>query len=777
MQGNRSLSLLVILIIYASVFLSLSYTLEAKAGNAEPQSGELELTPLKKSALKESPSEPFPSEQSPSNPLPSETNKTKKTYGLQLDSKAKMSINGMVATIELEQHFQNPSEYWVEGRYVFPLPEDAAVNAMEIHIGERIIKASIKEKQQAKKIYKAAKAAGKKTGLLEQHRPNLFSQKVANIGPNETIVVKLRYIQTVAYQDETFSLRFPMTITPRYIPGNAQRSPVKHSPAKHSPVKNSPAKHTQDHRENKEEQTVHINQEHGWGWANNTSEVNDASLITPPMIENNSTETHIVNPIELTIQLDAGLPLAAIDSAYHSISVSKTGSQHTIKLSKGRVSMDRDFVLSWQAVASATPKAAMFNETIDGDDYSLVMLMPPKKNTPQDKQQSIPTETIFIIDTSGSMGGTSIKQAKTGLAYALGQLSEQDKFNIIEFNSHFSTLYPRPRLASENNINQALSFVGRLRADGGTEMLPALKAAFKQAHEKQHLKQIIFITDGSIGNEATLFDSIHQELGEARLFTVGIGSAPNSFFMRKAAEFGRGSFTYIGDINEVNKKMQALFGKINKPMMQDITIEDTQGQPLDIFPNPIPDLYQGEPIVVAIRKDYETESLIIKGSYNQEPWKKIMTFNHGKNHTGVGNIWARKKIEALLDKKRVDKEITQEKQDNIKNNIIKVALRHQLMSPYTSFVAVEDTTSRPSSETLDALKKQAVANVVAKGQSLQNVHYPQTATSLWFNLLLGFIALIAATFLQFKKAALLFSLLNFNFKNKSNIASNNNRLY
>jgi len=644
----------------------------------------------------------------------------------------------MVATVELEQHFKNPTKHWVEGRYVFPLPENAAVNAMEMRIGKRTIKASIKEKDEAKKVYQEAKSAGKKTGLLEQHRPNLFSQKVANIGPEETIVVRLRYIQTVNYQNDTFSLRFPMTITPRYIPGTPN------------------TKYTENHIDNKEnnikeEPTIHIDKQHGWGWANNTDSVTDANHITPPMIHNSSTETHIVNPIELNIQLNAGLPLASIESDYHSISMSKIGPQHSIKLSKSKVTMDRDFVLSWQAVASATPSAAIFNETIDGDDYSLVMLMPPHQ---KNKQHRINTETIFIIDTSGSMGGTSIQQAKTGLAYALGQLDEQDKFNIIEFNSDFSTLYPRPLLASKKNIKKALSFVGRLRAGGGTEMLPALTAAFKQTNPqgyqkenekaltKHYLKQVIFITDGSVGNEAALFSNIHQQLGQARLFTVGIGSAPNSFFMRKAAEFGRGSFTYIGNVNEVNEKMQTLFSKIHNPTMRDITIEDAQGRSLDIFPKPIPDLYQGEPIIAAIRNDYETQSLIIKGTYHNQQWKRTVAFNHGKSHQGIAHVWARKKVESLLDKER-----TEGKQDSIKKDITEVALRHQLISPYTSFVAVEELISRPKKE---ALNKKTVPNVIAKGQNLQHVNYPQTATPLWFNLFSGLMALVAATILRFK---------------------------
>jgi len=690
----------------------------AIANTQESRSGELELMAMNTEGNSES----------------TKNNKRSTLLSLQLDSKANISINGMVATIELEQHFQNPSDQWVEGRYVFPLPEGAAVNAMEILIGKRLIKATIKEKNEAQKIYKAAKAAGKKAALLEQHRPNLFSQKITTIGPKENIVVKLRYIQTIHYADNTFSLRFPMTITPRYIPSskNAFRQTGQlNTPQENKQVIEDTA------------QDLYIDQQHGWGWAQNTTQVPDANLVTPPMEVNTSTEARLLNPIELTITLDAGLPLASIDSAYHSISVSKMNSQHSISLSKGKVSMDRDFVLSWQPVAATVPTAALFNETIDGDDYSLIMLMPPKQTA---TQQTIKKETIFIIDTSGSMGGTSIKQAKAGLAHALEQLHENDKFNIIEFNSDFSMLYSRPRIVNQDNINRALSFIGRLRADGGTEMLTALNAAFLQTHDDEYLKHIIFITDGSVGNETALFKSIHHQLGSARLFTVGIGAAPNSFFMSKAAEFGRGSFTYIGDVNEVKEKMQALFSKINNPSMRDITIEDAQGRPLEIFPKPIPDLYQGEPLLASIRKDYETNTLIIKGTYNKQPWQQSVSFNHGKNHKGIANIWARKKIEALLDQER-----TEGKNDISKQNILNVALRHQLMSPYTSFVAVEEIISRPSEQ---KLTKRAVPNLVAKGQQLQNVNYPQTATPLWLHIMLGLASMLAASILRFVKKTL-----------------------
>ncbi|MGH1485608.1 MAG: marine proteobacterial sortase target protein [Cellvibrionaceae bacterium] len=667
-----------------------------------------------------------------------EQGKQTQISGLHIESRATMRISGMVAAVELTQRFKNPSQQWVEGRYVFPLPENSAVNAMEMIIGDRRIKGIIKEKQEAKKIYTEAKAAGKKTSLLQQHRPNLFSQKVANIGPEEEITITLRYTQTVDYNKGLFSLRFPMTLTPRYIPGKTMASIDKKNDI-------TEAQHTNPDIDDK-----------GWGWSTPTNSVNDAHLITPPMVKHHSSNIKKQNPIEINIILDSGLPLAAVNSAYHDIIIKKQENKHIITLAEGSVSMDRDFDLSWQPVEKSVPQAAIFNETIDGDDYSLVMLMPPSsKSSNKKKGQTIPKETLFIIDTSGSMGGTSIKQAKAGLEFALQQLSPNDRFNIIEFNSNHSLFQQQPIAANKTNITKGINFVRGLQAGGGTNMLPALNEAFHQKNEETHLKQIIFITDGSVGNEEQLFLSINKNLNNARLFTVGIGSAPNSFFMRKSAEFGRGSFTYIGDINEVNIKMATLFTKITQPTMRDITIETdppsiNSKQILDIFPKRIPDLYNGEPIIVAIRKDYELSKLTIKGNHKNQAWAQSLALKNGKHNPGIGTLWARYKIESLLDEKRSG--ATEEK---IKPKVIAVALTHQLMSPYTSFVAVEEKISRPANQTV---KKSAIPNLVAKGQQLQNVNYPQTATPLWINILIGSLAFIIIILLQS----------NLNFRGKKN---------
>ena len=654
-----------------------------------------------------------------------EGDKPIKLSGLHIESQAKMNISGMVAVVELTQTFKNPSDQWVEGRYVFPLPEDSAVNAMEMIIGDRRIKGIIKEKQEAKKIYTEAKAAGKKTSLLQQHRPNLFSQKVANIGPQEQITVTLRYSQTVAYEKGLFSLRFPMTLTPRYIPGSTIKQ-----------------ENLDTSSEDKQAQSNNLTvSDKGWGWAEPITAVKDAHLITPPIVKNNARGITQKNPINIDIILDSGLPLATINSAYHDITIKKQENKHVISLAEGSVSMDRDFDLSWQPIEQATPQAAIFNETINGDDYSLIMLMPPYASNENSKASAriIPKETIFIIDTSGSMGGTSITQARAGLEFALRQLDPNDRFNIIEFNSSYSLFSQQPIFATKANINKGIRFVRGLQAGGGTEILPALNEAFHQKNEETHLKQVIFITDGSVGNEEQLFHSINKNLGNTRLFTVGIGSAPNSFFMRKAAEMGRGSFTYIGDINEVNEKMAGLFTKITQPTMRDISIKTDPPSPnsqeiLDIFPKRIPDLYHGEPIIVAIRKDYELPKLTIKGIYQKNPWEQSLTLSNGKHNPGIGTLWARYKIESLLDEKR-----SGVSEDTIKPKVISVALTHQLMSPYTSFVAVEEKISRPTDK---ALKQSAIPNLLAKGQQLQNINYPQTATPLWLNILIGLIAVL-----------------------------------
>ena len=660
---------------------------------------------------------------------------------LHLDSHAEVDINGPIASVNLVQDFKNDTDEWLDAVYVFPLPENAAVNHMEMQIDDRRIVGKIKEKKEAKKIYQEAKKAGKKAALTEQQRPNLFTQKVANIAPHQTIRISIRYTQLLNMQKNNFEWRLPTTITPRYIPGKKlnQQSHQEHGTQDDDLQYNEQTSQEEYLTEHQAANSLSISlNQFGWGFP--TDQVTDAHHITPYMVTANNGE--IINPISISIRLNSGLPLASIDSPYHDLTIKKEQNIHTIHLANHKESMDRDFVLSWQAVASAVPSAGFFSEKVNDEHYGLIMLLPPSNNT---HITNLPREMIFVIDTSGSMQGTSINEAKASLKMALARLNSQDKFNIIEFNSYHSSLYATTRWATPENITQATQWVNRLTADGGTEMLPALKTTLSQLNQDSELlQQIVFITDGSIGNERALFSTIHHKLHNARLFTVGIGSAPNSFFMRKAAEFGRGTFTHIGKLEEVEEKMENLFLKLESAVATNIQI--TWPNDVEFYPNHIPDLYHGEPLVIAAKVEDLSGELIITGHTENQFWSESIQMNEARNDNGIASVWARQKIESLEDKK-----ISEGQSEMLKQAIIDVALKHNLMSSHTSFVAVEEKVSRP--QHIDP-KLKLIPNAVAFGQKPQQgtIVLPKTATNAELGAWLGsFFFILFMLFIRMKK--------------------------
>lgn len=618
------------------------------------------------------------------------------TRATQLQGHADIQISGMIAKVDLTQSFINTSDEWLEGIYVFPLPETAAVNHMAMHFGGRTIIGEIKEKNLAKKIYKEAKQSGKKASLVSQQRPNLFTQKVANIAPGETIAVTIHYLQKVDYASGQFSIHFPMTLTPRFIPGSTQVSDAE------------------------------FYEIDGLGWAKPTDQVQDADQITPYMTQ----DSHDSNLFSLNIELNTGLPMASIDSLYHEIDIQKQANGHHINLRNSQVKMDRDFVLNWRPANGFAPEAAAFKETVNGEDYLLLMMLPPQK---QITEQQLARDLIFIIDTSGSMGGTSIVQAKQSLDLALSRLKEDDYFNVIEFNSTHRNLYPSPRPATSDNIAKAKRWVSELQARGGTNMFPALHDAFQQMEEMQKLKQLVFITDGAVGNEAQLFQLINDQLGDSRLFTVSIGSAPNRFFMRKAAELGRGSFTHIGKVSEIKDKMESLFTKLESAIVSHIDID--WPAEVESYPERVPDLYFGEPVLVAAKMPTASGEVSISGVTAQNQWQRELNIELKAQSAGVASIWARSKIESIQDK--LHRGMSEE---NVRNAILPLALEHSLLSAYTSFVAVEQEISRPQDKDLQT---NAIPNLVAQSQNPQpqTLAYPQGATSSSLTLLLGFCSL------------------------------------
>lgn len=603
-----------------------------------------------------------------------------------LSQHADIDISGMTARTKLIQKFKNPGSEWIEASYVFPLPDESAVDTLYMIVGERRISGIIKEKEEAKAIYKKAAAEGKKASLVVQKRPNIFVTSVANIGPGEEVTIEIQYQQKVMLKDGVFSLRFPMAITPRYQPLGGGSLQELSSPSLSSFTEG--------------------------GWSAGDGEESDVHLQT------------LINVV-----LASGFDIGSLRSLYHGIIDDEKEGVHTIRLN-GIVKADRDFVLEWEAKNSKEIQAALFTEQMDSKQYALIMLTPPTVKN----RAHVPRELVYILDISGSMSGKSIREAKKSLLYSLDDLHDYDRFNIIVFNNNAGRMFEKPVAATSQNIEGAKKFINGLEAEGGTEMAPALELAFENK-TPELMRQIVFITDGAVGNELELFKLIQQNLGDSRLFTVGIGSAPNMYFMSRAASFGRGTYTAIGDLNEVNEKMGLLLHKLSSPVSQNLKLVTDNGQMIESYPSPIPDLYMGEPLVITAKVPDDTESLVLSGTVAGQSWSSSLAIKKGAEKTAIAKVWARDKIRHLMDSRVGGNPI-----EEIKNEIVATALKYHLVSKYTSLVAVEEKVSRPENARLQQLD---VAKKLPHGMQLSSIYGggAKTATPASLLTLLGVICL------------------------------------
>ena len=629
-----------------------------------------------------------------------------------LSTDVQIAVTGIIARATVRQEFTNPSHKkgdWLEGIYVFPLPETAAVDHLRMHVGKRIIEGQIKERGEAKKAYEKAKQEGKGTSLVEQERPNIFTTSVANIGPGERIIVEIEYQETIRYDQGTFHLRFPMAAGQRYIPG--------------TPV------------------IVEGQEQNGSGTMLDTDRVPDASRITPPT-QKPSQES--INPVSLTLSLTPGFPVANVESLFHPVIViPDPDGGYQVSLKKDAVSADRDFQLTWSPAPSLEPSATILTEQLNGETYSLLMVMPPTQQ--HDAAPHKPRDLTFVIDTSGSMAGPTIEQAKSALATALTRLTTQDRFNGIQFNNTVRSLFSAPQPVTTAAMRKAIRYVEDLSADGGTEMLPALRQALKSPQDSTRLQQIVLITDGQVGNEDELFELLDHRLGTRRVFTIGIGSTPNSHVMRKTAEFGRGTFTYVGNIREVKDKLDALFKKLEQPVLNDIQLDLTGWAGLEQYPSRIADLYEGEPIVLTLKATSLPDQTILRGQIGTQPWSLPLSMTHRTNRGGLSVYWARQKISALMDEA-----FTGTAEETVRKGVLDVALAHHLVSKYTSLVAVDVTAARPVSKPESELPQGTKSSEDQEKTAM--IGLPKTGTNGQLQLLLGLLLLAAAAILWRKRS-------------------------
>ena len=623
---------------------------------------------------------------------------------LALDTSIQLDITGLIARVEITQKFTNQGINWAEGIYRFPLPEGAAVDRMLVKVGDRILEGEIQEKETARRTYQKAREAGKTASIVEQQRRNQFETRLANIGPGEAIEITISYLQNVSYSDLSYHLRLPMTFTPRWEPGQQSVSSLLSSMQQ-----------------------------------------------TPQLVASSSTG----HRLKLHANLVSAVEYAAIESRYHDVDIRQVDNGYRIELLNPDEAANRDFELSWTPALQTHPSTSLttFN---DGDSvYAQLMLAPPLEDaiTPQAR------EVILIIDTSGSMEGASIVQAKASLSHALKSLGPDDYFNLLQFNSNTEQLFDQSVAVTQASLYTAQNFINRLSAEGGTDMAPAINLALNMPRMPQLMRQVVFITDGAVGNETQLLQMVAKDLGDSRMFTVAIGYAPNSWFMRKAAEIGRGSYIHIGKPIEVEEQMSALWGRIQLPALTDICVD--WGDSAEFYPEIIPDLYAGEPLWLLARLPSEPTMIGLCGSLNGSDWNlNINGWDKARAGTGregglghaaasgsggdnLAKLWARKKIEALEDSLMfgADPEFT-------RLEITEVALDYGLLTSHTSLVAVDKTPRRSSSE---ALAQSDIPGLLPAGSSARLAGYPSTATGWVSQLLLSLLVLLLAT------AMLLFS--------------------
>lgn len=616
-----------------------------------------------------------------------------------VDIDVELGVTGLMARGIVRQTFSNPASEVIEAVYVFPLPERAAVDAMEMIIGDRRLVAVIEEREEAKAVYERAKEEGRKAGLLEQERPNLFSISVANINPGEEVAVRLEYSEELSYRDGTFGLAFPLTFTPRYTPAAAGKGCETSEPGDEEA---SPAR------------------------------------IGGPFVGPGSA---LVPRATIVVRIRPGLPLESVHSPSHRITVAQKEDVWHVRPAGEPVVADRDFVLSWRPLHDENPAGAIFVEERDGERYALLMLLPPTADS--EAGWGLPTETLFIIDVSGSMAGPSIRQARAAILQALDSLRAGDTFNLLKFNNtHYAF---RDRFVSAGGIDMAAAraWVEGLEADGGTEILPALIRGMEMMADADPwpVQRIILITDGAVGNEEAVSAAVARSLGAARLHIVGIGPAPNRFLMREVARFGRGACEFIVADSELGERMEAFLGRVDRPVMRDLSLDWDGAPPLESYPERLPDLHAGEPLFVSLKLSPAmrgARALLVGRLAEGEIGTDLKIAPNAPRGAGVATRWARAKVRSLLDGLHRGADPAQ-----VRAAVIAVARRFNLVTRYTSLVAVEEY--RTAEGTWTTLP---VANSLPRGSRLRMGVLPQGGTAGPLILVIGFVLTCAGATLS-----------------------------
>jgi len=556
----------------------------------------------------------------------------------------KGQISGYIATVNVTQQFHNPYDEKIEAVYVFPLPQNAAINEFIMSIGKRRIRGIIRERRQAERIYRQARSQGHVASLLTQERPNIFTQKVANIEPSKQIAVNIKYFNSLTYVDGWYEFVFPMVVGPRFNPpgftegvGAAAR-----------------------------------------GKAGISGQKSELQYLKPGERSGHD--------ISLAVDIDAGVTIEQLVCSSHVISNSSSArDKRTVKLSSLDSIPNKDFVLRYK-VAGRTVKSALVTHRDKRGGFFTLMLYPPENLS---YLKRAPMEMIFVLDCSGSMSGKPIAKAKQAITRALKKLQPNDTFQVIRFSNNASKLGPAPVAATPANIRRGLKYVESLHGGGGTMMIEGIKAALGFAHDPRRFRLVSFMTDGYIGNEEQILAEVHNSLGASRIFSFGVGSSVNRYLLDRMAKIGKGAVAYIGPDDSAGEVVDQFYDRISHPALTDVAIDWGAMEVTDMQPSHIPDLFVGRPVIVTGRfKGGRNTTIRVTGGVGDLSHQINIPVNledSTATHPGIACVWARKRIETLGNL------ATYDGNPDLLGEIKQVALEYGLMSSYTAFIAVDSS--------------------------------------------------------------------------------------
>lgn len=559
-------------------------------------------------------------------------------------------ISGFLARVTVTQEFHNPFQDKIEAVYTFPLPQTSAVDDMTMLVGSRVVKGKIKRREEARAIYDAARASGRVASLLDQERPNIFTQSVANIMPGEQVKITISYVETLKYEAGVYEFVFPMVVGPRYIPGQPTGK-------------------------------------QGGGWAPDTDRVPDASRITPPVTPPGTRAGH---DISIEVAVDAGVPIDTVTSASHEVVVERPNLRTAVvRLRDQETIPNKDFTLRYD-VAGAKISDAVLTHAAERGGFFTLILQPPERPA---AAEITPKELVFVLDTSGSMSGFPIEKAKETMRLALANLNPMDTFNLITFAGETQILFPEPVAATRENLDRAQKFLAGRSGGGGTEMMTAIRAALDPSDAQGHVRIVCFMTDGYVGNDMEIISEV-QKHKNARVFSFGIGGSVNRFLLDKMAEEGRGEVEYVPLNGDGSAAAKRFHERVRNPLLTDISI-DWGGLPVSgIYPKRIPDLFGAKPVIVhgryagAGRGVIRLRGRTAAGEFTREIRVSLPAVE--KRHDVLASLWARTRIDDLMAQDYAGIQRGETKTD-VKEAITQLGLDFRLMTQFTSFVAVEET--------------------------------------------------------------------------------------